>query len=125
MSKNSVDHINIDDSDNFVALFNTWVAAWESRNEEHYLAFYADDFANQQYNFQQWAQRKRLILRQKTFVDIDVSKLSVFTYPSENKLKMVEFYQQYKSKHYSDAVWKRQFWRLTDNRWQIIDEHSY
>jgi murein L,D-transpeptidase YafK len=117
--------VKTDSNEDFVDVFNSWISTWESRDVEKYLGFYSADFDNEGKNFNQWATHKRRVNRQKTFIDIDAEKLSVFDYPSEDNLRLVEFYQDYKSNNYNGAAWKRQFWSQQDGAWQIVYEDTY
>jgi murein L,D-transpeptidase YafK len=112
-------------NEDFVDVFNSWISIWESRDVEKYLGFYSADFDNEGRNFNQWATHKRRVNKQKTFIDIDAEKLSVFDYPSEENLRLVEFYLDYKSNDYNRAAWKRQFWSQRDGAWQIVYEDTY
>jgi murein L,D-transpeptidase YafK len=112
-------------NDDFHNVFNNWVSSWESRDVEKYLGFYSTEFANEGKNFNQWAAHKRRVNKQKTFIDINAKKLSVFDYPNEENLRLVEFYQDYKSNNYNGAAWKRQFWSQQDGNWQIVYEDTY
>ncbi len=113
------------DREAFVERFNSWVETWESRDVEAYLDFYAEDFSNEGKNLTQWQRHKRRVNKQKTFIDISASKLSVFDYPDQRNLRLVEFWQDYKSNNYTGAAWKQQFWRLNDGQWQIVFEDTY
>jgi hypothetical protein len=64
-------------------------------------------------------------INKKNFINIEVEKLSVFDYPNEENLRLVEFYQDYKSNNYNGAAWKRQFWRQQNGSWQILYEDTY
>jgi murein L,D-transpeptidase YafK len=112
-------------NDGFRNVFNSWISTWESRDVEKYLDFYSPDFDNEGKSFTQWAIHKRRVNKQKNFINIEVEKLSVFDYPNEENLRLVEFYQDYKSNNYNGAAWKRQFWRQQNGSWQIFYEDTY
>jgi murein L,D-transpeptidase YafK len=112
-------------NDDFRNIFDSWLSTWESRDVERYLSFYSPEFNNKGKNFNQWATHKRRVNKQKTFINIDAEKLSVFDYPNENNLRLVEFYQDYKSNNYNGAAWKRQFWSQQNGSWQIVYEDTY
>jgi murein L,D-transpeptidase YafK len=112
-------------NDDFRNVFNNWISTWESRDVERYLSFYSPEFDNEGKNFNQWAAHKRRVNKKKTFIAINAEKLSVFDYPNEDNLRLVEFYQDYKSNNYNGAAWKRQFWSQQDGRWQIVYEDTY
>ena len=63
--------------------------------------------------------------KQKTFIDITAEKLSIFDYPNEENLRLVEFYQNYESNNYIGSAWKRQFWKQQDGNWKIVYEDTY
>lgn len=112
-------------NDDFHNVFTSWVSSWESRDVEKYLDYYSTEFDNEGKNFNQWAAHKRRVNKQKTFIDVNAEKLSVFDYPNEENLRLVEFYQDYKSNNYNGAAWKRQFWSQQNGSWQIVYEDTY
>jgi len=47
-----------------------WESAWESRNNDGYLAFYADDFSDLTRNKAAWALYKRTVNDSKRFIEV-------------------------------------------------------
>ena len=60
----------------------------------------------------------------KSWVKVDLSNVSVFAYPNQPGLAVVNFEQDYSSNNLSNSMKKRQYWMKRDGRWQIIYEGS-
>jgi murein L,D-transpeptidase YafK len=99
-----------------------WRTAWESRDTEAYLKFYAPNFSNGSQNLAAWSQQKRQVNAAKTWVKVKLSGLSVFLYPERSDLAVVNFEQDYSSTNLSNEMKKRQYWMRTDGGWRIIYE---
>lgn len=102
--------------------FYDWLNAWKTIDNDTYLNYYADDFNNLEKNKADWESYKRRIHRNKNFIDVQVSNLSVFDYPGEENLISVRYYQAYKSNNYRWNGWKEQLWKNIDGQWKIIYE---
>ncbi|MAZ90273.1 MAG: hypothetical protein CL693_21795 [Cellvibrionaceae bacterium] len=100
-----------------------WARAWESRDQEKYLAFYSTEFSDTEKDYQQWASYKRRVNTNKRFIKIRLSDLGIYAYPGQKELAMAEFYQDYASNRFHSKGWKRQLWKKeADGRWRIIYE---
>lgn len=105
------------------AAFESWRQAWQSRDTERYLSFYAQDFRSGAKNFEQWAAHKRRVNAAKTFIRVDVEGVGVFRYPGYRDLFLVDFEQEYASNDYNTQSRKRQYWRRGDaGDWRIVHE---
>lgn len=102
--------------------FERWLTAWQSLDNDIYLDYYAKDFSNLEKGKQAWDSYKRRIHKNKRFIDVSISDLSVFTYPGEENLVTVRYYQSYKSSNYQWQGWKEQLWGLRDGEWKIVYE---
>ena len=58
----------------------------------------------------------------KSWIRVNLSGLSVFTYPGQPDLVLVNFEQEYSSSNLSNRMKKRQYWIKKNNRWKIIYE---
>jgi murein L,D-transpeptidase YafK len=101
-----------------------WRSDWSSRNTDAYLTHYAADFSVGSTNLEAWAQQKRLVNSGKSWIKVQLSDLSVFPYPSQPNLVVVNFEQDYSSNNLVNRMKKRQYWMKRDNRWQIVYEGS-
>ena len=101
-----------------------WRNDWTSRNTDAYLAHYAKDFSTGDTKLAAFAQQKRLVNSGKSWVKVQLSNVSVFTYPGQPNLVVVNFEQDYSSNNLSNRMNKRQYWMKRDNKWQIVYEGS-
>ncbi len=99
-----------------------WRADWESRDTENYLTHYSPDFSTSGMKLPAFAQQKRLVNSGKTWIKVQMSNLSIFPYPSQPELVVVNFEQDYQSNNLSNRMHKRQYWLKRDGRWQIVYE---
>ncbi len=99
-----------------------WRSDWASRNTEAYLSHYAHDFSTGSMNLPAFAEQKRLVNSGKTWIKVKMSNVSIFPYPSQPDLVVVNFDQDYDSNNLSNHMSKRQYWKKRDGRWQIVYE---
>lgn len=99
-----------------------WRSDWASLDTEAYLRHYASDFSSDGLNFAAWGKRKALVNGSKSWIKVDISNLSVFTYPGQPDLAVVNFEQDYRSSNLANRMKKRQYWLKKNDRWQIIYE---
>lgn len=101
-----------------------WRNDWASLNTDAYLSHYAPDFATESIKLTAFAQQKRLVNSGKSWVKVKLSNVSIFTYPNQPGLVVVNFEQDYSSNNLSNRMNKRQYWMKRDNKWQIVYEGS-
>ncbi len=101
-----------------------WRSDWASLNTEAYLGHYAKDFSTAGMSLPAFAQQKRLVNSGKSWIKVRMSKVSIFPYPNQPNLVVVNFEQDYDSNNLSNRMHKRQYWIKRDGRWQIIYEGS-
>lgn len=108
----------------FNTLLQQWVADWESLNMERYLSHYDKmAFFSRDHNYNSWAKQKKVLNASKSNIDVDLSNISLFTYPAEPELIVAEFTQNYTSNNFDSIADKRQYWRRNQNgEWKIIFE---
>ncbi|OIR11377.1 L,D-transpeptidase catalytic domain [mine drainage metagenome] len=99
-----------------------WRSDWASRDTEAYLAHYAHDFSTGSMSLPAFAQQKRLVNSGKTWIKVRLSDVSIFPYPSQPDLVVVNFEQDYDSNNLSNHMNKRQYWMKRNGRWQIVYE---
>ncbi|MGD9390463.1 MAG: L,D-transpeptidase family protein, partial [Thioalkalispiraceae bacterium] len=105
---------------------NNWRTDWESMDVERYLSHYDESFWSKSHNLQTWKARKRNIIKYKTYQEVDIKKLSLFSYPglndSHQEMIVARFQQDYRSNNYSGDMQKRIYLTKRDDRWKIIYE---
>ncbi len=100
-------------------LIGQWERDWESLDTEQYLAHYSSTDIR---DFDVFADQKRQTNRNKEYVELELSNLSIYGYPGEEEMLIVSFTQDYRSDNYHSMTRKRQYWVNRDDRWQIINE---
>ena len=101
--------------------FEAWRAAWEKRDTERYLSFYAARFSSEGQNLAAWSAHKRKVNAAKAWIKVGMSKVTMLQDPRENFV-VVGFEQDYRSSNLSNVMRKRQYWIKNDGRWRILYE---
>ncbi|MBI3223054.1 MAG: L,D-transpeptidase, partial [Nitrosomonadales bacterium] len=99
-----------------------WRKDWASLNTEAYLKHYARSFSSDNQNYASWAKQKQQVNSGKSWVKVNLTNLSAFTYPEQPNMVVVNFEQDYSSNNLSNRMKKRQYWIKQNNRWQIVYE---
>lgn len=99
-----------------------WRSDWSSINTDAYLKHYAKDFATGQFKLDSWSAQKHLVNSGKDWIKVGISDLSIFPYPNQPNLVVVNFEQDYSSNNLVNRMKKRQYWIKRNNQWQIIYE---
>ena len=103
-------------------LFNQWIFDWQSLNVDNYLSHYSASFSNGNKDFNSWGEHKRRVSKNKTYINIDASNVSLLKHPNEDVM-VATFRQAYESDNFSGKSWKRQYWhKESDGKWRIIYE---
>lgn len=102
--------------------FETWRQAWEARDNDAYLGFYADDFSDFRRNKRQWSDYKSRVNNGKRWIEVSASNLSFYADLKQPDLVTVRYYQDYASNNYRWHGWKEQLWRESSAGWQIVYE---
>lgn len=107
----------------FVAMLTGWQADWESLDTDRYLAHYSRDFNNGGQNYQRFAAHKQKVNRGKSFIDVQLDELNLFSYPGEPGMFEARFTQRYRSSNFSHSSEKKQYWKQSaDGQWRIVYE---
>jgi murein L,D-transpeptidase YafK len=99
-----------------------WRNDWSSINTDSYLNHYAADFFSGNFKLDTWSAQKRLVNSGKSWIKVGLSDISIFPYPTQPDLVVVNFEQDYTSNNLNNRMKKRQYWMKRDNRWQIVYE---
>lgn len=99
-----------------------WRKDWASLNTGAYLKHYARNFSSNNIDYPTWAKQKQLVNSAKSWVKVGIANVSMFTYPEQPNMVVVNFEQDYGSNNLSNRMKKRQYWIKQNNRWQIIYE---
>src|SRR3989338_5275747 len=99
-----------------------WRKDWSSLDTETYLKHYSHNFSSDSADYAAWAKQKQQVNSAKSWVKVTLSNVSVFTYPEQPNMVVVNFEQDYNSSNLSNRMKKRQYWIKHNNRWQIVYE---
>jgi murein L,D-transpeptidase YafK len=99
-----------------------WRKDWASLNTDAYLKHYAPNFSSNSMDYPAWAKQKQQVNSAKSWIKVDLSKVSIFSYPEQPDMVVVNFEQDYGSSNLSNRMKKRQYWIKQNNRWKIIYE---
>lgn len=101
-----------------------WRRRWEKVDTKAYLAYYSPQFvSNDGLDKQAFAAYKASVNADKTKIDVKLSDISIFRYPSEQPIALVTFTQDYSSNNFQAVARKQQFWlRDPVAGWQILHE---
>lgn len=99
-----------------------WRKDWSSLDTQAYLKHYAHNFNSDSMDFSAWSKQKQLVNSAKSWIKVNLSEVSVFTYPEQPNMVVVNFEQDYNSSNLSNRMKKRQYWIKQNNRWQIVYE---
>jgi len=110
------------DRDTLLHEIEEWRKDWASLDTNAYLGHYARDFSSDGMDYQSWATKKQQVNSTKSWIKIDISSLSMLTYPDQPDMVVVDFDQDYNSSNLSNRMKKRQYWIKNNDHWQIIYE---
>lgn len=99
-----------------------WRKDWASLDTGAYLKHYSRDFSSGSMNYTAWVQQKQQVNSAKSWIKVSLSNVSMFTYPEQPNMVVVNFEQDYSSNNLSNRMKKRQYWIKQENVWKIIYE---
>ena len=109
--------------DDILPAIEQWRQDWESLDNNAYLGHYAVDFSDTRRNLTEWRAYKTQINNRKRQVAVNLTKMSVISYPGEENMVAVRFYQRYTSNNFNWVGWKNLLWRRNDEgQWRIFYE---
>lgn len=99
-----------------------WRKDWASLDTDAYLKHYSHNFSSDSVDYPAWAKQKQQVNSAKSWIKVNLSNVSVFTYPEQPNMVVVNFEQDYSSSNLSNRMKKRQYWIKQNNHWQIVFE---
>ena len=104
------------------AALEQWRSDWQSRDTERYLAHYSERFAAPGQNYAAWAEHKRKVASARSWIKVNLGRVTMLRYPRERDVVVVTFDQDYRSDGLSNVMKKRQYWAKEAGGWKIIYE---
>lgn len=111
-------------SKNLIDKTKAWAKAWESKDLNSYIAFYAPNFKPEEGSYEAWVSNRRDRISKAQGIDIEISDLQVipsFDKPDEYE---ISFVQDYRAKFYQERSKKVLTWKENKGIWQIIREQN-
>lgn len=99
-----------------------WRKDWNSLDTGAFLKHYSPNFSSDNMNYAAWAKQKQLVNSGKSWIKVSLNNFSVFAYPDQPNMVVVNFEQDYNSNNLTNKMKKRQYWIKQNNTWQIIYE---
>lgn len=99
-----------------------WRKDWANLDTDAYLKHYAADFSSNNMDYTAWAKQKHLVNSAKSWIKVGITDISMFVYPEQSDMVVVDFEQDYSSSNLSNRMKKRQYWIKQDKVWKIIYE---
>jgi murein L,D-transpeptidase YafK len=99
-----------------------WRKDWASLDTDAYLKHYAPNFSTNNMDYTTWAKQKHLVNSAKSWIKVGITDVSMFVYPEQSDIVVVDFEQDYSSNNLSNRMKKRQYWIKQDKGWKIIYE---
>lgn len=103
---------------------NEWAKAWESKDVNRYIGFYAPVFSPEQGTYESWQANRRQRLAAAKEIDIEVSDFQVIPSFDDPEVYEIAFVQTYKAAHYQEKSRKVLTWKSIKGNWQIIREQN-
>jgi len=108
---------------------DAWKRDWTSLHTEDYLKHYHKNFHSGHWNLGLWTMHKRRVNASKSFIDVDISNLTIIHDPNvspEGEGVVTDFEQRYQSDNYQDVSHKRMYWvrRHPSEAWKILIEET-
>lgn len=116
---------NSDDEADRTALLQElelWRKDWASLDTNAYLKHYSRNFASENTNYDTWVRQKQTVNAGKSWIKLNLSDISLLTYPEQPDMVVVNFEQDYTSSNLTNRMKKRQYWIKKNNHWQIVYE---
>ncbi|MCE2747153.1 MAG: TolC family protein [Burkholderiales bacterium] len=101
-----------------------WAKAWENKDVNSYISFYAPNFKPEEGSYEAWLNNRRDRISKAQGIDIEISDLQVvpsFDKPDEYE---ISFIQDYRAKSYQERSKKILTWKDRKGVWQIIREQN-
>ncbi len=106
------------------AALDQWRQDWESRDTDRLLEHYSASFRSGSQDLRTFGAGKQKVNATKSWIKVELNKVSLMLYPERPDFALVSFEQDYKSSNLSDRTFKRQFWTRENGHWKIIHETS-
>lgn len=109
-----------DVAEQLVLRVHQWQSAWQTKQVDAYLAYYAPDYAPKGMSHTEWQEQRRQRLTQANFIKLTLTQVKVELIDATNA--RVRFHQDYVSDKLSQRVRKTLDVKLINQQWLITAE---
>ncbi len=101
---------------------NDWANAWQAKDVNRYLSFYAPDFRSGQSDARTWQSQRRRMVTRPGEINVKLDEIEA----RELAPGRVEttFRQSYRSNSYTDVMLKSMVWQQIGGQWLIVQESN-
>ena len=103
---------------------NAWAKAWESRDINRYIGFYAPTFKPEEGSYETWQATRRERLRAAKNINVEISDIQVIPSFDDPNEYDITFIQLYEATNYKERSRKVLTWKANGKNWQIIREKN-
>ncbi|MCQ8895895.1 TolC family outer membrane protein [Limnobacter humi] len=111
-------------SKNLISRTSEWLKAWQNKDVNAYIAFYAPTFKPEQGNYESWEVNRRERLRSAAKIEIDMTDVQVVPNFDDPTVYELTFTQNYRSNNYQEKSKKTLTWKQQGGQWQIVRERN-
>ena len=108
------------------AVLETWRQNWEQADLKAYLEMYSQNFWSKKYDKKGWGAYKKRVFSGKRFQKIDLTDISVLTYPDSDSnsqpMIVANFIQNYRSNNFNGNLHKRLYMVKEQGDWKVLYE---
>ena len=105
-----------------VRRLNDWVAAWEAKDVNRYMSFYAPGFRSGPGNTDAWKAKRRVLVGKPGTIGLKIEEIQTRTLAADRV--ETSFKQTYRSADYSDVISKTLTWQQINGQWLIVKESN-
>lgn len=104
---------------------SAWATAWETRDINRYIDFYAPTFEPEEGSYESWQKNRRQRVGQARQIEVKVSDIQVIPSFDDPAIYETVFIQKYSASHYREESRKVLTWEIQeDGSWLIIREQN-
>lgn len=112
-------------SNKLIEKTNEWATAWETRDINRYIDFYAPTFEPEEGSYESWQKNRRERVGQARGIEIKLSDMQVIPSFDDPAIYETVFIQKYSASHYREESRKVLTWEIQeDGSWLIIREQN-
>jgi murein L,D-transpeptidase YafK len=114
-------------SKELTAFVDSWKKAWESRDVQKYMGYYAPEFVSADgMSYQAFKRHKEKVNKGKSFISVATDNLMILLPPEgEGKVAVARFHQRYQSSNFKTESNKILYLKKGQGGWHIIGESSF